>query len=207
MYRCHAQSGFTLLELMITIAILTVVTSFAVPSFQILVTMNRLAAEANEFIAGMNTARAEAIRGNLRSVLCRASVGSGQVVPADGCVGDATGSWAGWMVFVDADGSGSFNPDAATNPNETLLRVHVFSGNRLRIVASDALAAAGNRIVYRPDGLARPPGQTSLQAATLRVCEPSDTMTGNARDVRLGGGSRIGVTRSSSGTCEAPGDT
>lgn len=199
------NAGFTLLELMITIAILAVVSAFAVPSFQTLVSMNRLAAEANEFIAGLNTARIEAIRGNVRSILCRAAVSSDQVSAADGCIADE-GSWAGWMVFLDADGSGDYNPDAAANPAEAVLRTHVFRGTTLRVIASGALADAGNRVVYRPDGLARAPGQTLLQSATLRLCEASASLTENARDVRLGGGSRIGVTRTGASDCAVPED-
>lgn len=192
---------------MVTIAILAVVTAFAIPSFQSLVVMNRLTAEANEFIAGMNIARAEAIRGNARGILCRASVTGGQINAADGCVADADGKWQGWMVFIDADGSGTYNPNAATNPVEAVLRTHVFAGNQVQVQASPALAGSGNRVVYRPDGMARSPGQTLLQSATLRLCTVSDDLTGNARDVRLGGGSRLSVTRSTSAACAIPEDS
>lgn len=206
MLNARNATGFTLLELMITIAIMTIVSAFAVPSFQWLISLNRLSSEANELIAGMNTARIEAIRSNARGILCRASVEDDQVDAAGGCVDDADGSWAGWMVFVDADGSGSYNPDADANPNEALVRTHVFRGNRLRVLSSEGLAAAGNRILYRPDGLARAVGETLLQTAVLRVCEPSPSMSDNARDVRLGGGSRIGVTRATTSGCTVPGD-
>ncbi|HEY9193752.1 MAG TPA: GspH/FimT family pseudopilin [Methyloversatilis sp.] len=202
------NAGFTLLELLITISILMVVTAFAVPSFQSFVMMNRLATEANEFVASMNTARMEAIRGNTRGVLCRASVTNDQVSAADGCIQTTSGSWAGWMVFLDADGSGTYNPNATTNPGEVLLNTHVIRGSSsFRAIASSALGTAGNRVVYRPDGLARAPGQTLLQSATLRLCEISDTITLNARDVRLGSGSRIGVSRSTSSSCATPADS
>ncbi len=207
MFPRTTQAGFTLLELMITVTILAVVTAMAVPSFHSLIMMNRLAAEANEFIAAMNIARGEAIRNNSRTILCRASLTDGQVDPAEGCVTDGDGNWAGWLVFIDADGSGGYNPNAASNPAETVIRTHVFQGNRLRVVSSDALADAGNRFIYRPDGLARPPGQTLLQSATLRFCEESEDVSENARDVRLGGGSRLGIIRNSSSTCASPEDS
>ena len=203
----RTTAGFSLLELMIVIAILSVIAAFAVPSFQSLITLNRLSSEANELIAGLGQARTEAIRLNRRVVLCRASVEStAQVNAAGGCV-SGTDRWASWMVFVDADSSGTYNPNATTNPDEVLVRVHVFNGTQMQVGASAGLSGAGNRIVFRPDGLARAAGQTALQTATLRICEPSASMEQNARDVRIGGGSRIGVTRTTSASCGAPGDS
>lgn len=198
----YPQTGFSLLELMITVLILSVIAAFAVPSFQSLIMLNRLASEANELVAALSQARTEAIRVNRRAVLCRAGLAGGQVDAGSGCVSGG-GGWGGWMVFVDADGSGTYNPNATSNPDEVLIRTHVFHGT-LQPVSGNALSGAGNRIVFRPDGLARAPGQTSLQTATLRLCEASASMQQNARDVRLGGGSRVSVTRATSAACSAP---
>lgn len=197
------HAGFSLLELMMTVAILSVIAAFAVPSFQTLIMLSRLSSEANELVAALGQARSEAIRMNRRTVLCRATLSGGQVSTADGCsAGD--GAWQGWMVFIDADSNGAFNPDTGTNPDEVVVRTHVFNGDRLDVRADNTLSAAGNRIVFRPDGLARAAGQTLLQTASLRICEPSDSATQNARDVRLAGGSRVSVTRTTSAACSAP---
>lgn len=202
MRRC-SHAGFSLLELMMTVAILSVIAAFAVPSFQTLVMLNRLSSEANELVAALGQARTEAIRMNRRTVLCRATVSSGQVATASGCLA-GEGSWAGWLMFVDADGSGAYNPNAGTNPDEVVVRTHVLNGTRLNALPNSDLVTAGNRIVFRPDGLARAVGQTLLQSATLRLCEASDGVAMNARDVRLGGGTRISVTRVTSAACSVP---
>lgn len=201
------MAGFSLLELMIVVAILSVIAAFAVPSFQSLITLNRLSSEANELLAGLGQARTEAIRLNRRAILCRAAVAAGgQVDAASGCV-SGTDRWGGWMIFIDADSNGSYNPNATTNPDEVLVRAHVFNGAQMQVGPSSGLSGAGNRIVFRPDGLARAAGQTTLQTATVRICEPSSSLQQNARDVRIGGGSRISVTRTTSSSCSAPGDS
>jgi type IV fimbrial biogenesis protein FimT len=54
--------GFTLIELMITIAVASILLSIGVPSFQNIIRENRLSTQANELITALNMARSEAIR-------------------------------------------------------------------------------------------------------------------------------------------------
>lgn len=54
--------GFTLVELMITIAIGAILLTLAVPGFQNIISQNRLATEANEIVTALNLARSEAVK-------------------------------------------------------------------------------------------------------------------------------------------------
>lgn len=56
------QKGFTLIEMMVTVAILAIILGIGVPSFQTLIERNRVSAASNKLFTALTTARSEAIR-------------------------------------------------------------------------------------------------------------------------------------------------
>ena len=64
--------GFTLLELVITVALIGLLAAIGIPSFKGSLRSNRLTTSANEFISAINLARSEAIKRN-QSVSIRKS--------------------------------------------------------------------------------------------------------------------------------------
>lgn len=55
------QSGFTLVELMVVIAVLAILVSIGIPGFQSIVAQNRATSTANELLATLQFARSAAI--------------------------------------------------------------------------------------------------------------------------------------------------
>lgn len=62
--------GFTLVELMITIAVAAILLMIAVPSFRNIINSNRLTTAANTMVNALSTARMEAIKRNASTQLC-----------------------------------------------------------------------------------------------------------------------------------------
>lgn len=65
-----AHSGFTLVELMATVAVAAVMFAIAVPSFTYMTTSNQLTGAANELLNALNTARTQAIKTNSNATVC-----------------------------------------------------------------------------------------------------------------------------------------
>lgn len=115
--------GVTLIELVVTIAIVAIGAALAYPSFTGLIRSNRVATATNNFIAAVNLARTEAIRSNRGGGLCPS-------VDGDACSGT---DWnAGMLVFTDTDGGGTWSAgDVAIRFFELSdgLGVETFDGN------------------------------------------------------------------------------
>jgi len=154
----NARFGFTLVEMVVTVAIMALLLALGVPSFQALMRNNRVAAHANEFLGALNLARGEAIKrgSGVRVVLCPGT--------SAGCSGTAWGS--GWIVFVDTNNNGS------RDAGEPVLRVYsALSGNETLTGNTNV----SSYISFTADGSARLIGG-GFQAGTLTfgLCNSSN---------------------------------
>ena len=69
----HSTNGFTLIELMVTISIMVILVTMAVPSLQALIERNAVAGQVDSLVSSLITARSEAIKRNTIVVMCRSN--------------------------------------------------------------------------------------------------------------------------------------
>jgi len=158
------EYGVTLVELMVTLAVLAVLLAVAIPSFAALIASSRLTASTNELLSAMAQSRSEALRRGQRVVLCIQDPNNpGQ------CTN--TGNWEqGWMAFVDLD------RDGALDAGEEVILATPRQATGLSAPAQNAQRSA----VYLPSGRV-------LNARIIRICSASTALSDNnrARDITL----------------------
>ena len=95
--------GFTLIELVMTMAIAGILISIAIPSFNSTLTSSRLTNYANDLVGALNLARSEAVRRGV-SVTVRKLDSDSYTKIGPGV------NWEnGWDVFTDIDDDGKFD--------------------------------------------------------------------------------------------------
>lgn len=90
MTRIDRNKGFTLYELMVTLAVAAVIVSFGVPGFSSMVQNNRAVTHSNDLITALNLARSEATRRGVAIEVCSSTNGAA-------CSGSTDWS-TGWIV-------------------------------------------------------------------------------------------------------------
>jgi type IV fimbrial biogenesis protein FimT len=168
------QTGFTMVELMVTLTIIGILAAVAGPSFVSTINTSRLASQSNELLALIQFARSEAIRSNSRVTFCGTAKENAST--EDDC--DA-GNQPHWVVI---------------GPDGQLRRFSV----RSPVEVSTEL----EQVTFAADGLAREGGV--LVAGDITVCMETKRPAQNRRVVEISSGSRVAITPAGDGEGTCP---
>lgn len=169
--RCPRRlNAFTLVELMITLAVTVIVLSVAVPSYRILAAGN-ITTAINTMAAHLHLARSEAIKRGIQVILCPSTDGKT-------CLDEF--EWQkGFMVYADV------NENRRPDEKDLTLRFHQPDSRRIRILTS----AGRKKLIYKPSGMS--PGST----ATITICDTTRYASPRAIIVSNTGRPRLSDTR------------
>ena len=141
------QKGFTLVELLITIVVISILLATAVPSFMQAIKNNRVTAQANSLVVSTQMARNEAVKRGVSTTMCAANA------DMDAC-SDSDDWSTGWIAFSDLNRDGAINTLTGTaTSGSTCLETEDCLLMTANPPQKSTLTANGSDIRFLPTGL------------------------------------------------------
>jgi type IV fimbrial biogenesis protein FimT len=150
MKHLNHSAGFTMMELIVVLAIVSIVSLIAMPDGSQYRNDTRLRAATNDMVVAMQASRAEAVGRNAATTICVKNADS------TNCAGSA-GWHEGWIIFVDPD------QDANVDGGEEIVQIHDPLQGKLTMYGTSGI---DKDITFRASG------QTSITSTqTLIACD------------------------------------
>jgi type IV fimbrial biogenesis protein FimT len=174
----NKSRGFTLPEILITMGIIAIVLTTAVPSISSMVKNNRLATQLNSVVTHIHIARAEAAKRDVRVILCRTN-SPNAITPS--CNGSEQVWTDGYLVFAD-DGNYSNNSYDAGTDTLLIRGQPAASGVHMRTTWS-----WNRNLEFNPDGSTNEDGAVAI----MSLCDGRGIVNGRQIQVSANGISRM----------------
>ena len=146
-------SGFTLLELLLTLTVVGIIMAIAIPNFREFILNSRLTGAANDLLASAQLARSEAIKRQRTVALC-ASPNPTDPVPA------CDVAFSGWVVWVD------MNNDGVIGAGESIVTRHNALDPSMRLFSN-----GGGFMSYQPSGFTQPTVGGVASTTHVLICD------------------------------------
>jgi type IV fimbrial biogenesis protein FimT len=181
-FRIGSHRGFTLLELIVTVAVVAIAAAIAVPNLADFARNNAMSSATNDLLHALQVARAEATKRQVNTVWC-ASANPRASTPT--CTNTGI---KGWIVYLD----NNTNNNWAHESTEEVIETYELSPKIFLVADRDAIAS------YGATGFANPAGAKSPSTAMV-LCDSRGNQTNgtesSARGITVGTSGRAGLTR------------
>lgn len=175
------QSGFTLLELMVVLAIAGVLFAVGIPAMGNFIRNSRITSAANDVMAALHFARSEAVKRRQPVTLCTSTSAVTDANPT--CANSPF--LTGWIAFVDLNQSGQ------RDAGELVLLQH--EAMNTQITARSSVTPF--QVTYLLNGFALNPNAAQLVLCDERGNVPAAGELSAARGILVSVTGRAGVTR------------
>ncbi|USD41770.1 GspH/FimT family pseudopilin [Vibrio sp. SCSIO 43135] len=153
--------GFTLLELLITIAVMAAILLAAAPSFSSLTTASQMTRLADELLGFMNQAKSEAVFRN-QDLWAHINVAT---------IPDDSGTWSITLTDSDAPGSGTALLTMSGKPFTNIALEPVYSSEQVKFGGVRGKVKAGSMYFYPTEQTSKKLKlSTSYGASRILVC-------------------------------------
>ena len=175
------HSGFSLLELLVTLMVAGIVLGFGVPNFMEFQRNNAMISVANEMISALYLARTEAVKRQVPVTLCASPN------PIAGAPACGVGGNGGFIVFVDENNNGVLGDptdgNAIVDANEVILLQRVGPGGTINLFGN-----GGQYVAYGTNGFLMPTavGQGLPSTTVILYCDDrGNSDTGGRSSARV----------------------
>lgn len=172
--------GFTWVELLVTLAILGILTALGAPGLRALLDQRTVATQASALADALRLARAEAVKRHQRVTICNTPAPDA-LTPA--CASASTNWSTGWLIFADTNGN------KVKDAHETLLHLQ----QALPPTVGLMLAHSKPAITFGGQGLAVANNASFLVQSLASSTPPSPPSPPSQRCVRLAVSGRVRV--------------
>lgn len=173
-------TGFTLFELVITLAVAAVIVGMAAPSFTSMIQAGRAQSLADDFATTLNYARTEALKLSTRVSVCASDNGT-----------SCSGSWSdGWIIFQDYAAADNLAPVIQQGGVSNIMRRagKIKTGNDISVKSS------ANNLTYIRFTKLGAIARTNNSASIDIDVKVADCKGNNARNVHVSLSGMVSIT-------------
>jgi len=172
--KCRRADGMTIIELLIVLVIAGIFATLGMPSLTDFIRQVRLSSTMNELATDLYLARSEAIKRNLRVLMCARS--SAIATDKTCAAAPAAATWMnGWLICYDADSNGVCDVKLASDPNPNPIRVHAPPSSPI------VLSGPAASVTFLPVGNALAVATFTMTASTTTTRTASVATSGSVK--------------------------